>query len=448
MYTVEAIPAPELGNASFLVADTDHGVGLVVDPLRDIERYLHVASSLNVKLTHALDTHLHNDYVSGCRELAAEVGADVSTLDVGTELKIGEITIRAIHTPGHTPDHKAYLLAEGDRDRALFSGGAVMLGAIARTDLFGPHLAVHLALEALSTLQVRLRGLPDDIAVFPTHGGGSFCGTGGRSGHETTLGQERKTNPFFLTTEVMPFLARALNQHRYPTYYRDMGAINRGGATLIGMTIPPLAALTPDEVARLMDEGAAVVDIRTGRDYDRGHIPGSYSVGIDGPVSAWVGWLIPRGRPLILVGGTDKELRAAQRQLLRIGYDTIAGGLDGGTDAWRSSGREVSTFETVDVEDMAQWVLSAEPMTVVDTRDEHEWVAGHVPGAVHIYVPDVPHRAGEIPRDAPVAVHCASGYRAGIAASLLEQAGLKRIIHVNGEYSDWDRLHLAESVPG
>ena len=444
---VEAIPAPELGNASFLVADTDHGVALVIDPLRDIERYLHVASNLNVKLTHALDTHLHNDYVSGCRELAAEVDADVSSLDVGADLEVGGITIRAIHTPGHTPDHKSYLLSEGGRQRALFSGGAVMLGAIARTDLFGPHLAVHLALEALSTLQVRLRGLPDDIAVFPTHGGGSFCGTGGRSGHETTLGQERKTNPFFLTTEVMPFLARALNQHRYPTYYRDMGAINRGGATLIGKSIPPLAALTADEVARMMDDGAAVVDVRIGGDYDRGHIPGSYNVGIDGPVSAWVGWLIARGRPLILVGGSEKDLRTAQRQLLRIGYDTIAGGLDGGIEAWHSSGREVSTFETVEVEDMAQWVLSAEPMTVVDTRDEHEWVAGHVPGAVHMYVPDVPHRADEIPRDAPVAVHCASGYRAGIAASLLEQAGLKRIIHVNGEYSDWDRLHLAESVP-
>src|SRR5947208_239326 len=354
MYTVEAVPAGELGNASFLVADTDRGVGLVVDPLRDIERYLKLADDLHVKLTHALDTHLHNDYVSGRRELAAEVGANTDELNPGDDLHIGDMTLRAIHTPGHTPDHKSFLLHEGGRDRALFSGGAVMLGAIARTDLFGPHLAVHLALAALSTLQVRLRGLPDDVAVFPTHGGGSFCGTGGRSGHETTLGQERKTNPFFLTTEVMPFLARALNQHRYPTYYRDMGAINRGGATLIGTTIAPLAALTADEVARLMDEGAAVVDVRTGRDYDRGHIPGSYSVGIDGPVSAWVGWLIPRGRPLILVGGTDRDLRTAQRQLLRIGYDTIAGGLDGGIDAWRSSGREVSSFETVDVEDMTQ----------------------------------------------------------------------------------------------
>jgi rhodanese-related sulfurtransferase len=383
--------------------------------------------------------------VSGSRELAAEVGADISSLDAGAEMQLGDINFRAIHTPGHTPDHKSYLLSDGGRPRALFSGGAVMLGAIARTDLFGPHLAVHLALEALSTLQVRLRGLPDDIAVFPTHGGGSFCGTGGRSGHETSLGQERRTNPFFLTTEVMPFLARLLSQHRYPTYYRDMAAINRAGAPLIGRTLPALAKLTADDVAHLMDDGAAVVDVRIGREYDRGHIPGSYNVGIDGPVSAWVGWLVARGRLIVLVGAADKDLRKAQRELLRIGYDTIAGVLDGGVDAWRESGRELSSFETVDVEDMAQWVLSAEPMTVVDTRDEHEWVAGHVPGAVHMYVPDVPHRADEIPREAPVAVHCASGYRAGIAASLLEQAGLKRIIHVNGEFSDWDRLHLAES---
>jgi len=447
MYTVEAVPARELGNSSFVIADTDRGVGLVIDPVRDIERYLTVASNLNVRLTHALDTHLHNDFVSGRRELAAEVGANIDELGPSSELALGDITLRAIHTPGHTPDHKSYLLTEDGRPRVLFSGGAVMLGAIARTDLFGPHLAVQLALEALTTLQVRLRGLPDDVGVYPTHGGGSFCGTGGRGGYETTLGIERQSNPFFQTTEVMPFLARALNQPRYPTYYRDMGAINRGGAPLIGPTVPALAKLTPDEVARMMDEGAAVVDVRAGRDYDRAHIPGSYSISIDGPVSAWVGWLIARGRPIVLAGGTEVEHRQAQRQLLRIGFDAMAGELDGGMDAWRASGRELSSFETVDVEDLAHWVLSAEPMTVVDVRDEHEWVGGHVPGAIHMYVPDVPGRADEIPHDAPVAVHCASGYRAGIAASLLERAGLNRIIHVNGEYSDWDRLHLAESRP-
>lgn len=445
MFTVETFPARELGNASFLVADPDRGIGVVVDPYRDVDGYLTRADSLGIKLTHSLDTHVHNDFVSGGRELAAETGAQAGDLEPAQELALGELTIRALHTPGHTPDHKSYLLLEGERPRALFSGGAVMVGAIARTDLFGPHLAVHLALEALRTLQVRLRGLPDDLAVYPTHGGGSFCGTGGSSGHETTLGRERATNPFFLTTEVMPFLARALDTERYPAYYRDMAAINSKGAPLIGRMPPAPKKLGPAEVERAMGEGAAVVDVRRGRDYDRGHIPGSYQVGLDGPFSAWVGWLIERGRPIVLVGGTDAQHRDAQLQLLRIGFDGVVGALDGGMDAWTSSGRELSTFETVDIEDMAQWILSAEPMTVVDTRDEHEWAAGHVPGAVHVYVPDVAYRAGEIPKEAPVAVHCASGYRAGIAASLLEQAGLKRIIHVNGEYSDWDRLHLAET---
>jgi hydroxyacylglutathione hydrolase len=447
MFSVEVFPAPELGNASFLIADPDHKVGLLVDPYRDVDGYLTRAEALGVRLTHALDTHLHNDYASGRAELAAEAGTATGDLEAGSELSFGGATLRAIHTPGHTPDHKSYLLQEGGRPRALFSGGAVMVGAIARTDLFGPHLAVHLALEALRTLQVRLRGLPDDLAVFPTHGSGSFCGTGGHSGHETTLGHERATNPFFLTTEVMPFLARALNQQRYPSYYRDMAAINRKGPALLGRRPAPPAKLSAADVERAMAQGAAVIDVRRGRDYDRGHIPGSYSVGLDGPFSAWVGWLIPRGRPLVLAGGTGAQHIEAQQQLHRIGFDSIAGALDGGMDAWQSNGRPLSTFETVDVEDMAEWILSAEPMTVMDTRDEHEWAAGHVPGAVHMYVPDVPHRADEIPREAPVAVHCASGYRAGIAASLLEQAGLRRIIHVNGPYSDWDRLHLAESRP-
>jgi hydroxyacylglutathione hydrolase len=447
VFTVEAVPAQELGNASFLVADRERGVAMVIDPLRDVGPYLRIADRLGVKVTNALDTHLHNDFVSGRRELQAAAGTDIAELTPGHDLQLGDITFQALHTPGHTPDHLSYLLIDRGRPRALFSGGAVMLGAIARTDLFGPHLAVQLALEALRTLQVRLRGLPDDVAVFPTHGSGSFCGTGGHSGHETTLGHERATNPFFRTTEVMQFLARALNQQRYPAYYRDMAAVNLAGPKLLGVDPAPPEKLTADAVEALIREGAAVVDVRQGRDYDTAHIPGSYSVGLDGPFSAWVGWLVPRGRAIVLAGGTDAQHREAQRQLHRIGFDSIAGALDGGMDAWQAAGRDLASFETVDVEDMAAWILSAEPMTVVDTRDEHEWSGGHVPGAVHMYVPDVPYRAAEIPHEAPVAVHCASGYRAGIAASLLERAGLKRIIHVNGPYSDWDRLHLAETVP-
>ena len=198
MFSVEVVPAAELGNASFVLVHDDQAI--VIDPLRDIERYLAIASRRNVRITHALDTHLHNDFVSGVRELAAEVGASATPIGPGDELSLDGLSVKALHTPGHTPDHTSYLVSEGGRPKALFSGGAVMLGAIARTDLFGPHLAVHLALEAMSTLQVRLRGLPDDVAVYATHGSGSFCGAGGRAGHETTLGQERRFNDFFRTT--------------------------------------------------------------------------------------------------------------------------------------------------------------------------------------------------------------------------------------------------------
>src|SRR3989442_11792231 len=166
MVAVEAFPARELGNASFLLADPDHGIGLVVDPYRDVDGYLSRADALGIKLTHALDTHLHNDFASGRGELASEAGTAIGELEAGQDLALGGATLRALHTPGHTPDHKSYLLGEDGRPQALFSGGAGMVGAIARTDLFGPHLAVHLALEALRTLQVRLRGLPDDLAIF------------------------------------------------------------------------------------------------------------------------------------------------------------------------------------------------------------------------------------------------------------------------------------------
>ena len=446
MFTIQQFAAPELGNASFLIADPHAGIAAVIDPFRDVNPYLEYAESQGLKVGRALETHLHNDFVSGSRELQAEVGAFTGPLDVDSDFELGSVTLRALHTPGHTPDHKSYLLLESGSPRALFSGGAVMVGGVARTDLFGANLATHLALEALRTLQVRLRGLPDDLAVYPTHGSGSFCGIAGGGGHETNLGHERSTNPFFQATELMPFLARILDQHRFPAYYKDMAEINRHGAPLIGRTPPAPARLTANQVAQSMDKGAAVVDVRSGREYDRGHIPGSYSIPLEGgPFSAWVGWLVPRDRNIVLAGGSDREQVEAQRQLHRIGFDRVVGALDGGMEAWEASGRSLTEFETADIEDMAGWILNGEPMTVIDARDDHEWAEGHVPGAVHMYVPDIPHHASEIARDAPVAVHCEAGYRAGIAASLLEQAGLNKVIHVNGRYRDWTRLHLAET---
>ncbi|HVD02175.1 MAG TPA: MBL fold metallo-hydrolase [Candidatus Dormibacteraeota bacterium] len=446
---VRILRAPELGNSSFLVADPDAGEAIVIDPFRDVEPYLESAESLGLELTRTLETHLHNDFISGARELESAAGVSRDPLEPGVEARVGRYTVTALPTPGHTPDHLSYLVADDGRPLALFSGGALMVGAIARTDLFGPHLAVHLALEAYRTVRVRLRGLPDDVAVYPTHGGGSFCGAATSTEAETTLGRERRDNPFLTTDELLPFIARALHQGRYPAYYREMAGLNSRGIPLLGRTLPALPELKPFQVESAMREkGAAVVDVRPAREYDDEHIPGSYNVGINGPVSAWVGWIIERSRPLVLAGGSQRELADAHRQLLRIGYDGVIGALEGGVGAWRAAGLPISRFEVAEIEDLASWVLSAEPMTVVDVRDEDEWTHGHVPGAVHLYVPDVAHHAHELPAEAPIAVHCASGYRAGIAASILERAGFSRIIHVAAEWSDWDRLHLATTAPG
>jgi hydroxyacylglutathione hydrolase len=458
---VDLFRAPELGNSTFLVSDPESGEAVAIDPLRDVDQYLRRAEVLGVRLTHSLETHVHNDFVSGSRELEAETGASICAagdsglefrfrpLQEGSEIPVGRWRLRARSTPGHTPNHLAYLLLDPQgRELALFSGGALMVGAIARTDLLGPHLATHLALEAFRTLHVRLRNLPDDVALYPTHGGGSFCAAVSGDAHSSTMGQERLTNPYLLTTDLMPFIARALHQGPFPTYYRDMNDLNRRGADLVGRSPPPLGKLSADLADYHFKLGAALIDVRSGRDYDRGHIPGSFNVGLEGPFSAWVGWVVERGRPIVLLGGDESQHAEAQRQLLRIGFDSVIGELEGGVEAWTAGGRELTTFETAEVADLASWILSAEPMTVVDARNEDEWVHGHVPGAVRMPVPDIAHHAQELPREAPVAVHCGVGYRAAIAASLLEQAGLHRIIHVIGPYSDWDRLHLAETIPG
>src|SRR5438445_3189478 len=252
MFTVQPFEAKELGNASFVVADPDAKVAAVIDPFRDVDTYLTHAEKLGFRVTHALDTHIHNDFVSGTRELKALAGTNIDPLQPDADLALGSLTLAALHTPGHTPEHRSYLVLEQGRPKALFSGGAVMVGGTARTDLFGPASATRLGLESLRTLQVRLRGLPDEIAVYPTHGSGSFCGISGGAGHETTLGTERLTNPYFTTTEVMQFLARILDQHRYPTYYEDMGAINTAGAPLIGRHPAPPKKLKAGDVVQLM----------------------------------------------------------------------------------------------------------------------------------------------------------------------------------------------------
>jgi hydroxyacylglutathione hydrolase len=459
---VELFTATELGNTSYLVADPDSGEALVIDPFRDIDQYLTFAEKSGFKLARSLETHVHNDFVSGSRELEKEAGAAIgaaadSGLDFAferlrdkQEVPLGRWCMRVRHTPGHTATHLSYELSEDGRPVALFSGGALMVGSVARTDLFGPQHAAVLAHEAFRTLRERLADLPDEVGVYPTHGAGSFCGTGASDKRVTTLGAERMTNPLFQDAELLPFLARVLNQQPYPSYYNLMAALNRRGAPLAGRHLPPLKRLSAAEVREHIDRGSAVIDIRLPPEYDHAHIPGSYNVSLeDQPFSAWVGWIMEPERPIVLTGGTAAQRAEARRQLFRIGFDNIVGEFDSGVAGWQDAGHAVSSFETGDVDLLAGWLERAEePLTILDVRDGDEWAHGHLPGAVHLTVPEVQQNPHALPDDAPVAVHCASGFRAGIAASILEQAGIPRIIRIEGGYPDWEARHLPSIKPG
>ena len=327
----------------------------------------------------------------------------------------------------------------GGAPEALFSGGSLMVGTIARPDLLGPQHTPQLARAAYATLHERLLTLPDEVTVYPTHGGGSFCAVGAGGERTTSIGHERLTNPLAQATTYHQFLARYLQLVPYPAYYDHMRVWNRTGhAPLLGRSLPPLAPLTVEasEMA-LLTQGAVVVDVRPFADYDGGHIPNSLSAGIDGPLSAWVGWVLSEETPLILLGASPDDERAAQRELLRIGYDRILGTVEGGVAAWRAAGKPLRATTPTTAAALAAALERGDELVIVDTREEHEWAQGHIPGAVLMPVSQIPIQARTLPHDAPIAAHCAHGYRSSVAASLLERAGVPTIQHVTDGYEEW-----------
>jgi hydroxyacylglutathione hydrolase len=449
---LEPFFASELGNSTYLIGSRAQGEAMLIDPLRDIDQYLTRAEQLNLRVTAALETHIHNDFISGAREVVRETGATLGAsaaaeldypyrpLHDGEALTIGSWQVRVLATPGHTPEHISYLLTDAHgTPQALFSGGSLMVGTIARPDLLGPHRAPALAHAAYETLHRRLLILPDEVAVYPTHGGGSFCAAGAGSERTTSIGQERQHNPLVQAMTYQQFLARYLQQVPYPAYYDRMRALNRRGAPLLGRSLPEFRPLSVAAVAAALAQGAALIDIRPFADYDAAHIPGSLNAGIDGPLSAWVGWVLTPETPLVLLGQSHEDEREAQRQLLRIGYDRIMGTLEGGIAAWQEAGRSVRQFRQTTTADLAAALEQGAALTIVDSRELYEWAQGHIPGAVLMPVASIPQEVAKLPREAPVAVHCAHGYRSAVAASLLERAGIPEIWHVTDGYAEWAR---------
>ena len=428
-----------LGNTSYLV-DLGDGRALVLDPSRHPGPYLELAERRGLTVAYTVETHLHADFVSGSRELAAldaEVVAPAGAglqfpargLGDGDELDLGGLTLRALATPGHTPEHLSYLLRDGDRPLALFSGGSLLVGAVARTDLIDPDRTEDLARQLWRSLHERVLGLPDDLAVYPTHGAGSFCSAPAGADRVTTIGREKRTNPLLAAGSEDAFVERLLEGlGTYPPYFLRLRDVNRRGPVVYGPGPAALPGLSVDEVLRLSAEGAFVIDVRPIDRFGAGHLPGSVSIALRDAFATWLGWLVPDDVPLVFVLDADQDVDRVVREARKVGYERLAGALGGGTGAWAAAGHRLDRIGLADA-------AGAEG-AIVDVRQRSEFDTGHIPGAIHAELGAMASLGAAIP-SGPISVMCGHGERAMSAASLLTAGGRHDVTVLTGGPDRW-----------
>jgi hydroxyacylglutathione hydrolase len=445
-----------LGHLSALIADDDAGVAAVVDPRRDVDIYVEAARADGLRISHVVETHLHNDYVSGGRELAALTGAthhigagaalqyDHQPLHDRETFDVGSLRFRALDTPGHTPEHVAYAMADlsrADEPLLLLTGGSLLVGAVGRTDLLGVENAAPYAAAMHRSLHDVILGHEDSVAVYPTHGAGSLCSTGIASTSWSTIGFERRHNRMLAPTDVDAFARRLLRgQPSFPRYFARMRPINQGGPRLLGGMAPLPRPLEVDQARDAVERGALLIDLRTGAEHAAGHVPGALSIPAGTSFGTWLGWVVPDpDRPLILILSKPADWDDAVRQALRIGFETVEGYLRGGYLAWAEAGLPTRVSGALEVTELAAQLDRGGPDAplVIDVRQASEYEAGHVPGAMPIGAGDLADRLDELPRDRPIATICASGYRASVGASLLRAAGFERVAWVAGGVPTW-----------
>ena len=440
MFTIVPIETPTLGDRSYLVHDGE--VALVVDPQRDIDRVLEIADAAGVRITHVLETHIHNDYVTGGLTLAKATGAAyhvnaadevaherVPTRDRDVINVSDEMRIRVIATPGHTYTHLSYSLESAGEQVGVFSGGSLLFGSTGRPDLLGPDHTDALVHHQYASAHRLAAELPDQAQVLPTHGFGSFCAATESEGTSSTIGQERRTNPA-LTQAENDYVADLLaGLDAWPAYYAQMGPANSAGPGAADLSAPEPADAAA--LRRRIEAGEWVVDLRTRTAFAAGFVPGTFNFGIDGQFATYLGWLIPWGTPLTLLGESADQVAEAQRELVRIGIDRPAAAATGSPLAWTD--RPLNSFTLATFADLAQ-VRHHRPVAILDVRRVGEWTESHLAGAMHIPIHDLLSRIAEVP-NGEVWVHCAAGYRAAAAASILTARGA-RVVVVNDSYAE------------
>jgi glyoxylase-like metal-dependent hydrolase (beta-lactamase superfamily II)/rhodanese-related sulfurtransferase len=428
-----------LGNSAYLVNLSD-GRALAVDASRDLRAMRVEAERRGLRIAYAADTHLHADFLSGAVQLAADDGATVLAsragdrlfphrgLEDADEIDLGGLRLRTMATPGHTHEHIAFELLDDRRTLGVFTGGSLIVGSAARTDLVSPDRTEELARAQYRSLR-RLAELDDDVAVWPTHGAGSFCSAPPGSERTSTIGTERATNTLLRAESEDAFVQQLLDSlGSFPPYFLTLGEINRRGPELVkGDSLPGLA---PGEVARLRQAGAEVIDVRPVADFAAAHLPGSVSIPLRPVFATWLGWLLPTAKPLIVVRNTDQDPAEILWQARKIGYDHLIGELEGGIVEWAQSGQPTGSIPLVTAEHLGG-------ASVLDIRQTTEFMNGHIPGAVHVELGDLADGPATEDRHGPAVVMCGHGERAMGAASLLARAGQQDLSVLVGGPEDW-----------
>ncbi|MFF4352808.1 rhodanese-like domain-containing protein [Streptomyces sp. NPDC001530] len=425
-----------LGNSAYLV-DLGDGRALGVDASRDLRALRTAAERRGLNVAFAADTHLHADFLTGALQLAADDGATVlasaaghrafphAALVDGDEADLGGLTLRALATPGHTDEHLSFLLLDGTRELGVFTGGSLIVGSAARTDLLGADRAEELARAQYRSLR-RLAEFPDATAVWPTHGAGSFCSAPPGAERTTTIGDQKRANALLAAPDEDTFVRRLLDSlGSYPAYFDRLGEINRRGPEVLDAATT-LAPLSASEVRRLLGQGAQLVDVRPVADFAAGHIPGAVSIPLRDQFATWLGWLLPDDTPLVFVTAPGQDLTELTWQALKIGYERLSGHLD--MCAWTADGGEQEAIELLTADRIAD-------RPVLDIRQHSEHLAGHIPGALGIELGELAARSDEAPTGAVVA--CGHGERAMTAASLLRRAGHRGLAVLAGGPADW-----------
>ena len=436
---ITTIATPSLGDRTYVIRSG--GEAAVVDAQRDIDRILDVLG--DDRLVAVVETHVHNDYVTGGLELARRTGADyhvaaaaevtyehVAVAD-GDEVKVGDVVLLARHTPGHTFDHLSWVLVEDGREVAVCTGGSMIFGSVGRTDLLGDEHTEELTRAQYRSVNGLAADLPGATAVLPTHGFGSFCSSGDTSDVDaSTIDRERGTNDALTAADEDAFLEDLLaGLDDHPAYYAHMAPRNLAGPAPVDLS--PAELVDPDELRGRIDDGQWVVDLRRRSAFADRHLVGSINLELDDPASTYLGWLIPWGTPVTLLADNAQDVAEMQRQLVRIGIDRPAGRVVDGVPA---DGRTAS-YRRVSFDDLAAAHTADADVHVLDVRRNGERADGGIPGSQHVPIHELPDRMDEVPDDRDVWVHCASGYRAAIAASLLARAG-RRPVLVDGTFAD------------